>query len=72
MSEGEFKEFGVSYTRNKKLAGELKYREFHYLTEHIPTNNKFSRIVYCIDKAAFEKLLRGWNNIDNRWKHTEK
>ena len=72
MHKGEFEEFGINFTRDKKLAKELGYREFHYLSEHTSTNNKFNRVVYCIDKADFNKLLCGWNKIDSRWKHTEK
>lgn len=72
MSRGEFEEFGVNFTRNKKLAKELGYREFHYLSEHTSTNNKFNKTVYCVDREAFNRLIREWNKIDNRWKHTEK
>lgn len=62
---------GVNYTRDKRIAREQGWEEFHYTRQHTLNGQITNRVVYCKNRDDFNRLLKFWRFLDDTWQYEE-
>jgi hypothetical protein len=67
----EFKSnWGTTYTFNERMAKELGYKKFHYLSS-FEGGVEHEEFVYCRNEKDFKSLLDEWNSQIGNWLYGE-